>query len=71
MHLEEVGVMVGVGLMAQAGTNDGHCLVHSSPPRLPPPIRKDVLVLDSLLNKKSKGIELKLCNSLSKGLREI
>ena len=37
MHLEEVGVMVGVGLMAQAGTNDGHCLVHSSPPPPTPP----------------------------------
>ena len=43
MHLKELGLMVGVGLMAQAGTNDGHCLVDSppAPHAFPPPIRKD------------------------------
>ena len=41
MLLEEPGLMVGVGLMAQAGTNDGHCLVDSPPHAFSPPIRKD------------------------------
>ena len=45
MHLEEVGLMVGVGLMAQA---PGQTTVDSSPrDAFPPPIRKDCWKSDS------------------------
>ena len=45
MHLEEVGLMVGVGLMAQA---PGQTTGDSSPPHASlPPIRKDCWKSDS------------------------